>query len=488
MVAVRGILIRLRKRSGLSSDRLHSTEIDVTTLLQLSVVRRYAHLSRMTTEQALPRVVGHLARQLPPTQRLIVDAELCLELFRSEPPPGVDLDRLYAPDLGLRRTYITAAWRPLHQALGSDIPPTPTPRTLRDSPERDAFTALAALLTSGSELNIASMAKREAGHDLPPSHATVTVVGDAAIDYINVVEKFPEPGTSIWGDRKRHAGGKGLNRAVALAKLGLDVQLIATIGDDNDGDHILKYLHDERVDTSLVKVKSGYPTPMATVVTLLSGESYSIAFRKDRLGLSGTDLDSAAVHQALRFSDTVLVTFEQPIDIIAQVLGVVHNLTPRPWLIVNASPATVLPGHLHEHLEAVDYFIGNSDEIAGTWPGSTTEESTERLLRRGVRAVCTVDIASCAIRTLSDEIRIPYQSNSSDRAAGASPAFSAALVYRLTKNRRPAEPDDFTWAAAAISARSPGPYIPASMPSLNGIDLVADGGNLNRGTVIRESS
>ncbi|WP_459959163.1 carbohydrate kinase family protein [Nocardia sp. IFM 10818] len=474
----------------MSSDRLSSTEIDVTTLLQLSVVRRYAHLSRMTAEQALPRVIGHLACQLPPTQRLIVDAELRLRLFHADPPPGIDLDQLYAPDLGQRRRYITERWRRLHEALGAaDVPPAPTARTLRDSPERDAFTALAELLTAGSELDIASMAKQDAPDaNLTSAHATVTVVGDAATDYINVVEKFPEPGTSIWGDLKRHPGGKGLNRAVALAKLGLDVQLIATIGADSDGEKILDYLHKEHVDTSLVKVMAGYPTPVATVVTLLSGESYSIAFRKDRLGLSGTDLDSAAVHQALRFSDAVLVTFEQPIDIVAQVLGVVHKLDPPPWLIVNASPPTILPGHLHEHLEAVDYFIGTADEVAATWPLSSPEESTDRLLRRGVGAVCTVDGSGCTIRTLTEEFRILHQNNSSDRAAGASPAFSAALVYRLTKNGRTAERADFTWATAAISARSSGPNIPASMPSLQGIDMVAGGGNLNKATAFHESS
>ncbi|MCU1640512.1 MAG: Ribokinase [Nocardia sp.] len=487
MVAVRGILTRLRKRSGLSLDRLASTEIDTTTLLQLSVVRRYAHLSGMTTAAALPKVISHVARRLPPTQQLIVDAELRLGLLRDLPPAGIDLDRLYGPDLGERRRYLTEQWQRLHHALLVAEPPAaPTVRTLRDNPEVRAFTALAELLSSGSELDIAGMARLDAGHDpAARSCPTVAVVGDAATDQINVVESFPVPGASSWGDFRRHPGGKGLNRAVALARLGLDARLIAAIGADEDGRAIESYLRDRHVDTSLLKVILGAHTPVATVIMLLTGESASIAFKQDRLRLSAADLDSAAMRQALTCSDAVVVTFEQAIDVVAEVLAIVDIGRPRPWLIVNASPPTVLPGHLHEHLAAVDYLVGTAEEVAATWPGSSCEVSTERLLRRGVGAVCIVDGFGCTIRSSTIELRVPHVSLR-DSSAGASSAFSAALVYRLTTTKRAAQEADFRWATAAISARSPGRDIPESMPSVSRIDRFLDSGNLNEHSVIGE--
>lgn len=487
MVAVRGILIRLRTRSGLNPDRLASTEIDTTMLLQLSVVRRYTHLSGMKAEAALPRIIGHVARRLPPTQRLIVDAELCLGLLREHPPAGLDLDQLYGPDLGERRIYLTGQWKALHRALRiTEAPPAPSARSLRDAPEEQAFTALAELLTQGSDLDVTRMAKVDAGQgESLPTRAAVAILGDAATDQINIVEAFPEPGASIWGDFQRHPGGKGLNRAVALARLGLDARLIAAIGADEDGRNIERYLKAQGVDTSLLKVTPGAHTPVATVITLLTGESASIAFRQGRLALTPADLSSAAIRQALTGSDATVVTFEQPIDVVAQVLAMVNLAVPRPWLIVSASPPTVLPGHLHRHLGSVDYLVGNAEEVAATWPGSSCEASTDRLLRGGVGTICIVDGFGCTIRTLNSELCIPHP-RPRDSSAGASSAFSAALVYRLTTMKRPADDSDFRWATAAISARSTTLDIPESMPSVSEIDTFFDSGNLNEHSVIGE--
>ncbi|MGX1811643.1 carbohydrate kinase family protein [Nocardia sp. NPDC055321] len=470
MVAVRGVLTRLRKRSGLSPDRLHNTEIDTTPLLQLAVVRRYAHLRALTPQAAVPIVVGQVARRLPPTQRLIVDAELSLGLLRDAPPAALDLGRLYGPDLGERRAYLATHWQTLHEALGADqVPVAPKVRTLRDTPEAQAFTALARLLTSGSELDLTR--PPEPGE--PARCPTVTVVGDAVVDQISVVETFPEPGTSHWGDFVRHPGGKGLNRAVALARLGIDARLVATIGDDADGRWIVDYLRAQRVDTSLVTATVSARTPVTTVILTLAGESAAIAFKQDRLRLTDTDIDSAVVRAAIAASDAVLVTFEQPIDIVARVLAMVHDMTPRPWLIVSASPPTVLPRHLYPHLAAVDYFIGTAKELLATWPGSTAEESTNRLLQWGVHAVCLIDSHACTIRSRTAHTRVRHVNVTADFAAGASSAFSSALAYRLTTTRRPADDADFEWVTAAISARTPASNIPESMPSIPGIDALA---------------
>lgn len=476
MVAVRSILIRLRKRSGLSANRLNSTEIDTTALLQLTVVRRYSHQIRATPNQVLPSVIAQLARQLPPAHRLIVDAELCLGHFRADPPPGIDLERLYAADLGERRHYVTEQWAPLHRALGvTDIPAAPTVRTLRDVPEAQAFTALAVLLTNASDLDIAS----------PSSQPTVTVLGDAVIDQINVVEKFPEPGESIWGDFLRYPGGKGLNRAVALARLGLDTRLIATIGADLDGDEIQKYLEEQRVDASLLKVDSDARTPVATAIMPLRGESVTIAFQKDRFKLTERDLTSHAVRGAIEGSDAVLLTFEQPIDIVARAVAMIAALRIRPRLILSASPPRLLPKHLHEHLCAVDYLIGTPKEVAAMWPDSSVQESTQELLQLGVGAVCTVDSAGCTVRSARGESVLPHVNRSMAGSAGASAAFSAALVYRLLLTGRLLDEVDLGWAVAAMSARRPVAGIPASMPSVTAVDEVVANGNLNGDIVIR---
>ncbi|MEV6773603.1 PfkB family carbohydrate kinase [Nocardia sp. NPDC051030] len=473
MVAVRSILTSLRKFSGLSVNRLRNTEIDTTTLLQLAVVRRFAHRAATTPEAALSSVIAYGATQLPPTHRLIVDAELNLGLWRDDPPEGIDVEQLYGPDLGQRRSYLVRHWQALHAELQAvDIPRVSTVRSLRDTPETQAFTALAELLTSVSEFDGVAALNQDAEQPDSAVQGSITIVGDAVMDEMYVVERFPVPGSSDWGDLRRHSGGKGLNLAVALARLGLDARLIAVIGADDDGSKILGYLEKRNVDTSLVRVVSDAHTPVTCVLMSLSGESATIAFKQDRLRLTHRDLGSAAIRQALSTADVAIVTFEQPVDIVAEVIAMVHALETRPRLIVNASPPVVLPWHVYRHLSAVDYLICTAGQLSGLWPGGTSDVVTRNLLDRGVGAVCTIDGPSCTVRSSSAEWTFAPSRQGISASAGAASAFSAALAYRMIVSGQRADEQDFQWATAAISARSPESNVPDRMPSVADIDTV----------------
>ena len=59
------------------------------------------------------------------------------------------------------------------------------------------------------------------------------VLGSLNMDMVTRVERFPKPGETISGVSFRiFPGGKGANQAVALARLGADVEMIGAIGDD----------------------------------------------------------------------------------------------------------------------------------------------------------------------------------------------------------------------------------------------------------------
>ena len=59
--------------------------------------------------------------------------------------------------------------------------------------------------------------------------------------------------------------GKGLWQAVAAARLGLDVALVAAVADDRFGHEIVDYLRDEGVDTSFLKLIDDAHTPFTGV-------------------------------------------------------------------------------------------------------------------------------------------------------------------------------------------------------------------------------
>ncbi|MGQ4598942.1 PfkB family carbohydrate kinase [Nocardia sp. R6R-6] len=486
MVAVRDILTRLCKRSGLSSDRLRSTEIDVLPLLDLLAVRQYARRAGIEREEAVLPLVRELAGRLEPTDRLIVDAELSLGLLRADPPAAVDAGRLYAADLGERREYLIEHWAVLHEVLGAQpFPVAPTVRSLRGAPERRAFTALAAQLATASVFAGAHVAATsattskttvgESGSAKP--RGVVTVVGDAVIDHMYLVDQIPGPGGTAGGGYQAHPGGKGLTRAVAAARLGLRVRLISAVGDDDAGSRILEYLRSERVDTELVKVVPYAPTPVTAVIVAGTGAASTIGCKDERIRLSAQDLRSDAIRGAIAASDAVLLTFEQPTAVLEQIMADLRGLRSRPLVVVHPAPPLDRPQYLYQHLGVVDYLVGGDKDLGALAmvPAAVGDcgEKTATLLRAlGVQAVCAIKDFRCAVWSdqLSDRFQ-PFPTALRD-SVGAHAAFSAALVYRLVSTRRPAARNDYVWATAAMVATQSIGDVPGAMPLVSEIERI----------------
>ena len=64
----------------------------------------------------------------------------------------------------------------------------------------------------------------------------VLVVGSVNVDLVVQTERLPQPGETVLGGTfQRFHGGKGGNQAVAAARLGVPVMLVAALGDDEFG-------------------------------------------------------------------------------------------------------------------------------------------------------------------------------------------------------------------------------------------------------------
>src|SRR3954451_20498243 len=62
------------------------------------------------------------------------------------------------------------------------------------------------------------------------------VVGSVNVDLVVGTERLPAPGETVLGGTfSRFHGGKGGNQAVAAARLGAEVVLVAALGDDEFG-------------------------------------------------------------------------------------------------------------------------------------------------------------------------------------------------------------------------------------------------------------
>ena len=83
----------------------------------------------------------------------------------------------------------------------------------------------------------------------------VAVVGSVNLDLVATTHRLPGPGETVAGTGyAEHAGGKGLNQAVAGARSGASVALIAAVGDDDAGRRLRAVAEAEGIDVSTVAV------------------------------------------------------------------------------------------------------------------------------------------------------------------------------------------------------------------------------------------
>ncbi|MGH9272758.1 MAG: PfkB family carbohydrate kinase, partial [Ilumatobacteraceae bacterium] len=101
----------------------------------------------------------------------------------------------------------------------------------------------------------------------------VCVVGSANLDLVATTGTLPRPGETVLGTAyAEHAGGKGLNQAIAAARAGARTAFVGAVGDDQAGSRLLAELTAAGVDTSGAARRSG-PTGRALITVDAAGEN-----------------------------------------------------------------------------------------------------------------------------------------------------------------------------------------------------------------------
>ena len=77
------------------------------------------------------------------------------------------------------------------------------------------------------------------------------MVGSANLDLVATTPRIPGPGETVLGTGyAEHAGGKGLNQAVAAARSGAQVAFVGCLGDDDAGRRMRAVLADDGIDAA----------------------------------------------------------------------------------------------------------------------------------------------------------------------------------------------------------------------------------------------
>ena len=101
----------------------------------------------------------------------------------------------------------------------------------------------------------------------------IHVIGNAAIDSVIRVDRFPRPGETIVAlGVSEDLGGKGANQAVAMARCAAHVRLVAAIGADAQGERIRSNFAVEGVLTDGMATSS-YGTDRCVITVDGQGEN-----------------------------------------------------------------------------------------------------------------------------------------------------------------------------------------------------------------------
>lgn len=181
-------------------------------------------------------------------------------------------------------------------------------------------------------------------------------------------------------------GGNATNVAVTLARQGIDVSYMWTLGHDPASETVMRDLAAEGVGTKHVVRKDGYRAGYSTILIATNGERTILNNRGVSTGAHGTDLDFAAIEKADWVYPTSLA--DGGIALLEKIVKHAHKAGTK--IMLNpAGPELAEPKRLKTLLEHVDILCVNKEEMQSLVHGATTEE----LVRRGLELVPVIIVS-----------------------------------------------------------------------------------------------
>lgn len=200
----------------------------------------------------------------------------------------------------------------------------------------------------------------------------VCVVGSANLDLVTTVDHLVRPGETILAlGYQEHPGGKGLNQAVACARMGARTAFVGCVGQDSAGAKLMDVMASENINTDAV-ARGDEPAGRAFISVDASGENNIIVVPG-----SNAKLTPGQGAEIVGNSKVVLAQLEIPLQSVIEAFAAARRA--GAVTVLNPAPVRDLPDEL---LELCDYVVPNqveAQQIGGV----------ARCLALGVKAVIT---------------------------------------------------------------------------------------------------
>jgi ribokinase len=271
------------------------------------------------------------------------------------------------------------------------------------------------------------------------------------------------PRMPVWGEEyearsvRTSPGGKALNQAVALARLGAQVTAVGVVGDDGVGRDILAALTREDIDVAGVQSRAGVSSAICVCFVGDRGENSIVWHIDDEVAVTPDTVHAAA--PAIQHADAVLITFELPPESIRAAIssandsGALVLVQPAPPLTDSAATAS-LPWDL------VDVVVPNEAEARALLnggqfgPDHETDGLADALAAElGVpTVVVTLGEFGCLAHFEDGTQRYQVEKVEAVDVTGAGDAFAATFAAKLVGGA----PVPEAIHAAQLAVRHPG--------------------------------
>ncbi|MDJ0324945.1 ribokinase [Cryobacterium sp. PH31-AA6] len=252
----------------------------------------------------------------------------------------------------------------------------------------------------------------------------IAVLGSAKMGLVVRQPRPANPGETILGSGFMTVpGGKGLNQAVAAARLGASVDFIGAVGSDGFGSEVRALLAGEGIRIEGLATAPG-PTGTAHIAVVDSGQNSIVV-------VPGANASVTALTEAQRNTiagaSHLLLQCELPVSVLAE--GVAVARAAGVFTVFTPAPVVPLPDGL---LAGVDLIVPNRLESEALTGESDPVRAAEALSVGGTWAIVTLGAEGCVVAFDGNVLGLaPARPVKAVDTTAAGDTFVGALVARL---------------------------------------------------------
>lgn len=292
----------------------------------------------------------------------------------------------------------------------------------------------------------------------------IAVIGSINTDMVVRSPEIPTPGQTLMGHSFiTTGGGKGANQAVAAARLGGEVSLIARIGADAFGEISLENFKKENINTAHVYTDQNAPSGIAIIVVDDKGENVIVVAPGANTLLNEDDIQKA--EDTIKNADIVLLQLEIPMNTVAK--GVTLAKKYNRTVILNPAPASAIPEDILQHIDIITPNQTEALALTGITVNDmpSGQQACDILHKKGITTVIiTMGEQGAYLSSGNDKQMVAgYNAGKAIDTVAAGDTFCGGLAIAIAEGKSLYEAIQFANAAAALSVTKAGAQ--ASIPN-----------------------